>query len=150
MRPSFVCALVARSTPLGPRTGRAPLAPDAYRVRPQLGTTCRRCDLPLRIACRPHEPRALRTQHGPSALRTPHEPRALSVVRLFEDDHVGDALSGASCGFSTLNPYGGWESLFNRMAESRKGAACNALAARRHNINQTACTDASRCVRGVL
>ena len=48
MRPSFVCALVARMDrpPLGPRTGRpplgslvartgrAPLAPDAYRVRP--------------------------------------------------------------------------------------------------------------------
>ena len=94
-------------------------------------------------ACRPHKPRALRTQHGssalrtacrphgPSALRTPHEPRALSAGRLFEDDHVGDALSGASCGFSTLNPYGGWGSLFNRMAGFRKGAACNALAARR-------------------
>ena len=82
-------------------------------MRPQLGTTCRRCDLPLRIACRPHGP------------------RALSAGRLFEDDHVGDALSGASCGFSTLNPYGGWESLFNRMAGFRRGAACNALAARR-------------------
>ena len=35
MRPSFVCALVARMgrPSLEPRTGRAPLAPDAYRVR---------------------------------------------------------------------------------------------------------------------
>ena len=113
-------------------------------MRPQLGTTCRRCDLPFRIACRPHGPSALRTPHGSRALRTQHGPSALSVVRLFEDDYVGDALSGASCGFSTLNPYGGWESLFNRMAWFRRGAA------RRHNINQTACTDATRCVRTFL
>ena len=107
-------------------------------------------------ACRPLY--ALRTPHGPRALSagrlscasvfclcvhrlliarsTPlglrTSPRALSAGRLFEDDHVGDALSGASCGFSTLNPYGGWESLFNRMAGFRKGAASNALTARRH------------------
>ena len=32
VRPFFVCALVARMgrPPLGPRTGRAPLAPDAF------------------------------------------------------------------------------------------------------------------------
>ena len=45
------------------RMGRAPLAPDAYRVRPH-GPSA------LRTACRPH---------GPSALRTPHGPRALSA-----------------------------------------------------------------------
>ena len=35
VRPSFVCALVARMDrpPLGPRMNRAPLAPDVYRVR---------------------------------------------------------------------------------------------------------------------
>ena len=36
------------------------------------------------------------------------------------NNQVGDALSGANCGFSTLNPYGGWGSVFCR--DGAKGA----------------------------